>query len=65
MELFEAVQIVEGDIECSEKEWVEAWQYLIDQGHVWRLQGWYGRRAVELIEAEICEAHKGKEEKVY
>ena len=31
MELFRAVQIVEGDIEYSEKEWVEAWQWLIDK----------------------------------
>eukprot|EP01051_Picozoa_sp_SAG22_P023768 SAG22_NODE_6278_length_875_cov_4.774485_1_plen_37_part_10 len=37
MELFRAVQIVEGDIEYSEKEWVEAWQWLIDKGHVWKL----------------------------
>eukprot|EP01050_Picozoa_sp_SAG11_P017740 SAG11_NODE_2592_length_3188_cov_24.688795_2_plen_61_part_00 len=56
MELLKAVQIVEGDIESTEKELIEAWQWLIDEGHVWRLQGWYGRRAIELIEAEICEA---------
>ena len=56
MELLKAVQIVEGDIECSEQEWVEAWQWLIDGGHVWKLQGWFGRHAVELIEAGICSA---------
>ena len=54
MELFRAVQSVEGDIECSEKEWVEAWQWLIDKGHVWKLQGWYGRNAVELIDSGVC-----------
>eukprot|EP01051_Picozoa_sp_SAG22_P009895 SAG22_NODE_857_length_6837_cov_22.929059_10_plen_57_part_00 len=32
MELWKAVQIVEGDIECLEQEWVEAWQWLIDEG---------------------------------
>ena len=34
MDLWKAVQIVEGDIECLEHEWVEAWQWLIDEGHV-------------------------------
>eukprot|EP01050_Picozoa_sp_SAG11_P052874 SAG11_NODE_30873_length_296_cov_4.654822_1_plen_37_part_10 len=37
MELLKAVQIVEGDIESTEKELIEAWQWLIDEGHVWRL----------------------------
>ena len=54
MDLWKAVQIVEGDIECLEHEWVEAWQWLIDEGHVWKLQGWYGRQAVELIDNGIC-----------
>ena len=56
MELFKAIQIAEGDIECTEQQWVEAWQWLIDEGHVWKLQGWYGRTAVELIENEVCMA---------
>ena len=33
---------------------VQAWQYLIDSGHAWTLQGWYGRTARDLIEQGIC-----------
>ncbi len=30
---------------------ISAWQYLLDTGLCWQLQGWYGRAANELIEA--------------
>ena len=33
---------------------VQAWQYLIDSGHAWTLQGWYGRTAMSLIDDGIC-----------
>jgi hypothetical protein len=32
------------------EEQVEAWAYLIRTGQCWSLQGWFGRRAAELIE---------------
>jgi uncharacterized protein involved in copper resistance len=35
-------------------EEVEAWQYLIDTGLAWQLQGWYGRTAQRLINAGYC-----------
>ena len=37
---------------------VLAFQYLIDTGHVWHLQGWYGRCAVNLINEGICKPKK-------
>ena len=40
--------------ELEEDEIIELFQYLIDTGLAWRLQGSYGRRAVELIEAGLC-----------
>ncbi|MCK9543315.1 MAG: hypothetical protein M0R03_14935 [Novosphingobium sp.] len=31
-----------------------AWQYLIDTGHCWKLQGWFGRNAEMLINDGVC-----------
>ena len=49
--LFDAAMICEGTMEVhSEEENIEAWQYLVDTGQCWRLQGWFGRTARDLIE---------------
>ena len=55
MDRFDAIGIVEGWIETNDlSESIRAWQYLIDTGLVWELQGWYGRRAKVLIESGVC-----------
>ena len=38
---------------------VQAWQYLIDSGHAWALQGFYGRTARDLIARGTCRPAKG------
>jgi hypothetical protein len=38
----------------TEKEVITAWQWLIDTGYAWRLNGRYGRTADGLIEDDIC-----------
>ena len=51
-----ATAIAEGFCEgegASEKEQIEAWQYLVDTGMCWTLQGWFGRTAASLIEQGI------------
>ena len=49
-----ATMIAEGVEAASEETQIEAWQYLIDTGLVWQLQGCFGRRAVQLIDDGIC-----------
>jgi len=52
---YEAVGIAEGFVEAdSEEQQIEAWQYLIDTGLCWRLQGFFGRTARDLIEQGVC-----------
>jgi hypothetical protein len=58
MKLYDAIAIIE-DIDdgvYSEEEYLEAWQLLVDTGMAWQLQGWYGRRAHELIENGLINA---------
>lgn len=51
MDQYTAVGIAEGFIDAeSEDQYLEAWQYLVDTGLAWRLQGWFGRTAAALIE---------------
>ena len=52
--LLEAIEIAEGNKEVSEDQYIGAWQYLIDNGHAWQLQGWYGRVASSLIQQGLC-----------
>ena len=40
--------------EGTEQDQIAAWQYLIDTGMVWQLQGIYGRTAVYLIDEGLC-----------
>ena len=57
MDQFTAVSIAEGFCggeDASDEQRVEAWQYLIDTGLAWRLQGWFGRTAQNLINAGVC-----------
>ena len=59
MENFEAVMLAEGVEEASsEEELISAWQHLIDTGLAWSLQGWFGRRATDLIAEGICYENK-------
>lgn len=54
---YEAVSIAEGFGEgknATEEQWIEAYQYLIDIGLCWELQGFFGQTAKSLIEAGMC-----------
>ena len=52
-----ATGLAEGFIEAeSEEQVIEAWQYLVDTGLAWSLQGWFGRTAAALIEEGVVNA---------
>ena len=50
-----ATAIAEGwDEPADRDEYLAAWQYLINTGLAWRLQGWFGRAADDMIAAGVC-----------
>jgi len=55
MDSYTACSIVEGfcEGEPTIKELNASWQWLVDTGTCWQLQGWYGRSATELIERGV------------
>jgi len=56
MDTYTAVGLAEGFIKAqSEEQVIEAWQFLIDTGLAWKLQGWFGRTASHLIGEGICQ----------
>ena len=55
MDNYKAIGIAEGFLfAANENEYIAAWQYLIDTGLCWRLQGWFGRTAARLIDDGYC-----------
>jgi hypothetical protein len=56
MDSYTAVGLAEGFIESNNEEQViEAWQYLVDTGLAWQLQGWFGRTAAALIDSGLVQ----------
>ena len=61
MDNFKATGLAEGFIEAeSEEQIIEAWQYLHDTRLAYKLQGWFGRTAQQLInDGIINDGHTG------
>jgi len=60
MTSYEAIMIAEGDQPSTLELYTEAWQYLINTGLCWKLQGWFGREATRMIEEGVC--HENREQ---
>ncbi len=54
---YNACAIVEGfdGMEHDQKEEQQAWAHLIKTGLCWKLQGWYGRSAMDWINAGLID----------
>ena len=51
---YTATGLAEGFVEAeSEEQIIKAWQYLHDTGLAYKLQGWFGRQAQDLIQRKI------------
>jgi hypothetical protein len=59
MNAYNAVGLAEGFIEAeSEEQIIEAWQFLVDTGLAWTLQGGFARTAKQLIESGVINEEK-------
>ena len=63
MTLYIASSIAEGfsGEENTKDEILTAWQWLVDTGNCWKLQGWYGRTASDLVSQGAIAKPKGKQ----
>ena len=57
MDAFTAVAIAEGIQDADDDETIDAYQYLVDTGLVWQLQGSFGRVAQHLIDAGLIKCN--------
>ena len=55
MDVYEATMIAGGVHDADDDRQLEAWQYLIDTGVCWTLQGRFGHMATNLIDMGLCE----------
>ena len=49
IEGYRAVGLADGFIRGSQAEQLKAWTYLVESGKAWQLEGWFARRAIELL----------------
>jgi len=54
MTTLDAIMLIECDDDATTEQFVDAFQLLIDDGIVWKLQGFYGRTASQLIADGYC-----------
>jgi len=49
----------------TEEEVIANWQHFVDNGLVWKMQGWYGRNAQAMLDAGILKYPKEKTKDFY
>lgn len=60
LDSYSAVAYAEGfEATDDERLVLASWQFLVDTGRAWQLQGWFGRTASMLIHEGLIEHHEG------
>ena len=52
------IYYLEGENGLTEKQEIALFQYGVDTGIIWKLQGWYGRNAQDMLNAGILKYPK-------
>lgn len=58
MTTLDAIMTIECDDNATQADILQAFQFLVDSGEVWSLQGWYGRTAKVLIDEGLIQPAK-------
>ena len=59
------IYYLEGDYGLTKKQEIALWQYGVDTGQVWHLQGWYGRNAQAMLDAGVLKYPKKRQYDYY
>lgn len=55
----EAKMLIQGG-QCDSALSQQAWQHLLDNGHIYRMQPFYGRRAKQLLKEGVLTRPEGR-----
>lgn len=59
------IYYLEGDYGLTPEQEIQVWQYNVDNGMVWKLQGWYGRNASDMLNAGVLKYPKKRTHDYY
>jgi hypothetical protein len=59
------VYYLEGDYGLTPEQEIQVWQHNVDNGMVWKLQGWYGRTATDMLNAGVLKYPKKRTHDYY
>ena len=55
-----ALESSHDDYGLTKEQYLKVWEHYINTGLVWKMQGWYGRNAQQLLQQGLVKFPKGK-----